>query len=151
MIKVHIKNETQFRFKYKRCYKKIVENIVNILHIKGNTEINVIILNNKEIRSISKEYRNKDKATDILSFPTEYKTLVPLIGYNMLGDIYLSYEKIEEQSIQFGHSKKREWTYLFTHGVLHLLGYDHKTKKEEKEMNKLAYKIMDLIKVDRNE
>lgn len=150
MINVQIKNQTNFKFKYARLFKKVVKAACNFLHLDGKTELTVVIVDNKEIQRISKETRNKNKPTDILSFPSDYKALQNIIGYNLLGDIFLSYEKIEAQAKEFGHSSKREWSYLFAHGVLHLLGFDHKTKKEEKEMNELAYKIMDTVKVGRD-
>ena len=123
---------------------------MNELDIKGATEVSVIICTNHEIKKISKQYRNKNSPTDILSFPAGYKELKNIVGYNMLGDIFLSYEIIESQAIKFGHSLKREWSYLFAHGVLHLLGYDHKTKNDELKMNSIAYKIMKKVKVGRD-
>lgn len=150
MINVSIQNETEFKFKYKRLYKKIVKATLEELSISGDAEVSVIICDNSFIKNISKNYRDKDAATDILSFPAGYKELKPMIGYNLLGDIYLSYQKVEEQANSFGHSSKREWSYLFAHGVLHLLGYDHKTPKDEKEMNGIAYKVMEKVKVGRD-
>lgn len=150
MININIENKTIFKFKFKRIYKKIVKETLKELGIKGNAELSVIILNNKGIKEISKKYRNKDVATDILSFPTGYEEISKFIGYNLLGDIYLSYEKIEAQAKEFEHTSKREWSYLFVHGILHLLGYDHKNQIEEKNMNSIAYNIMEKVKVRRH-
>ena len=150
MIKLTIKNETNFNFKYKRLFKKIIQYTLEELKIIGDTEASLIVTNNNGIKKMSKEYRDKNDPTDILSFPANYKELKPVIGYNMLGDIYLSHEMVEKQAIEFNHSSKREWSYLFAHGLLHLLGFDHKTKKEETTMNSIAYKIMDKIKVGRD-
>ena len=150
MINLHIKNETKFQFKWESIYKEIVNAIVNKLSIDGDVELSVIITDNIGIKEISNIYRDKDYPTDILSFPTDYKEMKKLIGYNLLGDIYLSYEKVESQALEFGHSSKREWSYLFAHGVLHLLGYDHKTKDEEDEMNSIAYDTMKEIGVNRD-
>ena len=149
VVKVQINNKTKFNFKYKRLFKKIAKVTIDILKIHGKTEVSVIIVDNKLIKGISKQYRNKDVSTDILSFPSDYLKLKKLIGYNLLGDIFLSFEKIEEQANKFNHSSKREWSYLFVHGLLHLIGYDHKTLKEEKNMNKIAYQVMDLLKIKR--
>lgn len=151
MVVVNIENETNFEFKYIKKYKKALKAVLNFLNIKGKTVVNVIIKNDESMKEISNEYRNKNKPTDILSFPADYKSLKPFIGYNLLGDIYLSFEMVEKQANEFGHSSQREWTYLFTHGLLHLLGYDHKTPTEEDEMNGIAYKVMDKIKVGRSE
>ena len=92
MITLVIKNETNYKFKYKRIYKKIVRTACDLLNIEGKTELTVIIVTPEEMRKISKETRQKDKTTDILSFPAGYKELKNMIGYNLLGDIYLSYE-----------------------------------------------------------
>ena len=150
MINIQIKNSTNFKFKYKRLYKKVVKTTCDLLNVSGKTELTVIIVDNNEMQRISNDTRGKNKPTDILSFPTGYKDLKSLIGYNLLGDIFLSYEMIAEQAAKFGHTLKREWTYMFTHGLLHLLGYDHKTKEEENEMNGLAYKVMDILKVGKD-
>lgn len=150
MIKINISNETDFKFKFKRQYNAALKSLLEILNIKGDTEVSVIIGDDKLLKQVSKQYRDKNAPTDILSFPAGYKDLKEMIGYNLLGDIYLSYEMVEKQAKEFGHSSKREWTYLFTHGLLHLLGYDHKTKKDEKEMNGIAYNVMEKIKVGRD-
>lgn len=151
MIRIEIDNETSFNFEYKDLYNEIVEAIINELSIEGDVELSVVITDNNRIQEISKQYRDKDAPTDILSFPAGYKELKEQIGYNLLGDIFLSYEKVEEQAKEFGHGSKREWSYLFAHGVLHLLGYDHKTEQEENEMNSIAYKAMDIVKVGRDD
>lgn len=150
MVKVFIHNEAKASFKHKRLFNKIAKEAIDLLSIKGPTEVNVIITDNNRIKDLSKQYKKKDKATDVLSFETDWKDLAPLIGYNMLGDIYISYEKIQEQSIKYNHSTKREWSYLFAHGLLHLCGYDHQNDKDEKEMNALAKKIMQSVKVGRD-
>ncbi len=149
VIKLNIENTTKFKFTFKNIYERIVKETLMYLNIKEYTELSVIILDNNGIRDISRIYRNKNDSTDILSFPADYKSTFDLIGYNLLGDIYLSFEKIELQAQEFCHSSKREWSYLFTHGLLHLLGYDHKTEKEEREMNSIAYKIMEILKIER--
>lgn len=150
MVKVFINNEVKAKFKYKRLFNKIAQVAIDLLSIEGSSEINVIITNNKNIQTLSKSYKKKDKATDVLSFETDWKELRKLIGYNMLGDIYISHEKVAEQSKEYNHSEKREWSYLFAHGLLHLCGYDHQTIKDETVMNKLASEIMAKVKVGRD-
>ena len=108
MIKLYIENKTNFHFKYKKLFKKITKQLLSYLNINDLTEINMIILNNNEIQKISKKYRNKNNPTDILTFSHDFEDLKKIIGYNMLGDIFISYEKIEEQAIEYNHSLKRE-------------------------------------------
>ncbi len=105
-------------------------------------EISVLITDDGGIRVINRDFRQKDAATDVLSFPMQ--TLVPGhfspdlpelnrdTGNLMLGDIVLSYERIAEQAIEYGQSFNREMVYLAIHSVLHLLGYDHMDESDEK-------------------
>ncbi|WKX02786.1 rRNA maturation RNase YbeY [Candidatus Mycoplasma mahonii] len=149
MNKVYIENEHKISFSYKRLYKKILNEILTYLKIEGQSEVNVIIVDNKSIKAISKKYKHIDKPTDVLSFSAGFKKLKHQIHYNMFGDIFISYEKVFEQSKTYNHSQKREWCYLFSHGLLHLIGYDHVTKKNEEEMNQIVDIIMKKIKVER--
>ena len=150
VIRLVIENKTKFKFKYKRLFKKIIKELSQQQNLIGDVEVSLIINDDPTMKEISKQYRNKDATTDILSFPAGYKDLKETIGYNMLGDIFMNHQKVEKQAIEFAHGSKREWAYLFTHGLLHLLGYDHKTKKEESAMNAIAYIIMERIGVGRN-
>lgn len=98
-------------------------------------QIDVMFTDNEKIRCINNEYRSIDKPTDVLSFPLanmQNGEILSLDGdvdleseYLLLGDIIISLEKAEEQAIEYGHSFKREVLFLITHGVYHLLGYDH--------------------------
>ena len=151
MTNVIIENKTNIEFKYEELYQQIAKVGLEILGIEGDSEINVMIVDNDEIQKISKEYKDKDKPTDVLSFPNDFEALRDIIGYNMIGDIFISHEKITEQAKEYGHSEKREWCYLFAHGLLHICGFDHIDPEEEKEMNGLAYQIMDAIGVSRND
>lgn len=106
--------------------------------------IDVMIVDNEEIREINSEYRDIDKPTDVLSFPIvdmydgEIKSSLGDIdkdeGAIILGDIIISIEKAMEQALEYGHSLEREMIFLLTHGVYHLLGYDHDNEEREKKM-----------------
>lgn len=93
-------------------------------YLKCN-EIELILTNNDEIHEINLTTRGKDKPTDVLSFPYENMPNVPL------GSIVISADFIEEYSKQYNHSFQDEFTLLFIHGVLHLLGYDHEIDNGE--------------------
>ena len=101
-----------------------------------NTELefSIIIVDNKRIHEINKEYRGIDRPTDVISFALEDSEGVELENYRILGDIYISIDKVKEQAKEYGHSEKRELAFLTVHGFLHLLGYDHMEKEEEKIM-----------------
>ena len=97
------------------------------------------------IHKINREYRGVDRPTDVISFAflddEEEKTLVGQKQIS-LGTILISYEKAEEQAKEYGHSLVREMSFLLVHGLLHLLGYDHMTKEDEKVMFKLQDEIL---------
>ncbi|MGE7601180.1 rRNA maturation RNase YbeY [Peribacillus sp. NPDC097675] len=107
--------------------------------IEEGTELSVTFVDNKRIQEINKEYRNKDSATDVISFALEEmgEEEVEIIGAEMprmLGDIIISIERTKEQAEEYGHSFDRELGFLALHGFLHLLGYDHMTEEDEKVM-----------------
>lgn len=135
MIKLFIENRTSNHFKYTRLSRKIAKKIIQKEKIDGLCEINLLIVSNQEMTKIMSQYKNQNHPTDVLSFPNNYQELKPIIGYNMLGDIFISQEKVNEQAKCYQHSQKREWAYLFAHGLLHLIGYDHQNQKAEQQMH----------------
>ena len=116
-----------------------------------NVLCSVIIVDNKTIHKINKEYRNIDRETDVISFALEDDKTINDSPIRVLGDIYISIEKAKEQAKEYGHSLKRELCFLMTHGFLHLLGYDHMKKEDENIMFPLQEKILNEFGVGRNE
>ena len=110
-----------------------IKYVVKELDIE-NAIFNIIFIDNKEIRKINREYRNVDRETDVISFALEDNMDVVYEDFRLLGDIYISYEKAIEQAETYNHSVKREVFFLATHGILHLLGYDHMEEEDEKVM-----------------
>lgn len=98
-----------------------------------NVEFNVIFVDSNTIYDINKTYRNVDRVTDVISFALEDNKTIEL-DHRLLGDIYICVERAEEQAKEYGHSFLRELAFLTIHGLLHLLGYDHMEKEEEKIM-----------------
>lgn len=110
------------------------------------TEISVTFVDGEEIRTLNREYRDTDKVTDVLSFPQfDDLTEIPEIGEICLGDVVICKTKAEEQAEEFGHSFEREIIYLFTHSILHLLGYDHMDEDEKKEMRGREEEVMEYL------
>lgn len=112
--------------------------------------LSLTFTDNDGIRELNREYRNKDSATDVLSFPMfdpETEEIYALDGTAAeLGDIVISLERAKEQADEFGHSFERETAFLCVHSVLHLLGYDHERSEEEDVlMREKQRKIMKLI------
>ena len=114
-----------------------------------NAIFNIIFIDNEEIRKINKEYRNVDRETDVISFALEDNMDVVYDDFRLLGDIYISYEKALEQAKIYNHSVKREVFFLATHGILHLLGYDHMEEDDEKVMFELQNKLLDSYGITR--
>lgn len=121
-----------------------VEIIMGNENFTDEYSIDVMIVDNEKIREINLQHRNIDKPTDVLSFPIvnmydgEIKSSLGDIdeddGAIILGDIVISIEKAVEQALEYGHSLEREMIFLLTHGVYHLLGYDHDNEEREKKM-----------------
>lgn len=109
--------------------------VLKLEEFEGSAEISVTFVDNEQIRELNAQYRNKDSATDVLSFPMgengEYD-INHATGAKILGDIVLSVPKALEQAERFGHSLEREMGYLTAHSMLHLLGYDHENGGLEK-------------------
>lgn len=120
----------------------LLDYCLNYLKLE-NVMFNIIIVDNETIHSINKEYRGVDRPTDVISFALEDDTSFVQTEYRILGDIYISIDKAKEQADAYGHSLKREISFLTVHGLLHLLGYDHMTEEEEKEMFGLQELILD--------
>lgn len=133
-------NNNQKKFKVSlREWKKFVKEILEKLKLEKGTEVSITFTNNEEIHQLNKEYRDIDRPTDVLSFPFYNSFNLPV---KMLGDVIISLEKAESQSEEYGHSFKREISFLIVHGILHLLGYDHHTPEEEKEMFGLQKELL---------
>lgn len=107
-----------------------------------NSIFDIIFIDDEEMHKLNKKYRGIDRTTDVLSFAlNDNKHIDAFI--NSLGDIFISIPKMKSQAIEYGHSEKRELSFLALHGLLHLLGYDHTLgKKEEEEMFGLQKEIL---------
>lgn len=145
VVKIEIFNNSSYNIELDDL-KKYFLSIMKDLQVE-DALVNIIIVDNEEIKKINKEYRNIDNVTDVISFAledVEFKT-----PFRILGDIYISYEKVKEQALKYEHSEKRELYFLATHGLLHLLGYDHMNEKEEKIMFDLQKELLDKYDIKR--
>ena len=124
--------------------KKAAEYCLDLEQVdQERTEISVTFVEGEEIRNLNREYRDTDKVTDVLSFP-QFDDLneIPEFGEICLGDVVICKDRALEQAEEFGHSFEREIIYLFTHSILHLLGYDHMEEEEKKEMRQREEEVM---------
>lgn len=140
MIEVY--NETE-----DNVYLEDIKNILNLglkkLDVK-NAFVSVVIVDKEEIHEINKTYRNVDRVTDVISFAFEDNKMIESSDMRILGEIYLCIEKAKEQSVEYGHSEKREICYLSVHGLLHLLGYNHEVEDEKRIMRQKEEEILEI-------
>ncbi len=138
--------------------RSAVECALKTENIEFDTEISVTLTDNEGIRGLNCQYRDIDRETDVLSFPMyEFETpaefdeaelsLEP--GAAVLGDIIISMEKVKEQALEYGHSDKRELSYLTVHSVMHLLGYDHMTDDDKTIMRAHEEAVMSKLGIQR--
>lgn len=132
---------------YEDIYFSLMEITMKKLGIKCDPIVSVSFVDNRYIHRINKKYRHIDRPTDVISFAFlddghQYEKVLFHEGMVALGDIYISVEKAIEQANEYGHSVNRELCFLFVHGLLHLLGYDHMNERDEKVMFSLQEEIL---------
>jgi len=113
----------------------------NVKEIEGRGEFSLVLVSDKKIRELNRLWRGFDKATDVLSFPMETEIPEKSLPYD-LGEIIISMDTAKMQADELGHGFERELAFLIVHGMLHVLGFDHETKEEEKEMFGRQRKIL---------
>ena len=140
---------------YEKIIKDVVETALDEKKCPYETEVNVILSDDEDIRRVNNEFREMDNPTDVLSFPTiefiaagdfngveeifdenEAEFFNPDTGELMLGDMIISVDKVKAQAKEYGHSVKRELAFLVAHSMFHLFGYDHMTEAQAREMER---------------
>ena len=138
---------------YEDKFIKLSELVFNHLKLDGYFIYEVNLVDLDFIHKLNREHRNIDRPTDVISFAFEdevegsYKINKDINIPRVLGEIFISIDKAKEQSISYNHSFEREMSFLFVHGLLHLLGYDHMNKEDEEIMFKLQDEILDPLKL----
>ena len=135
--------------KYQKKYNEILLETLKVLKIKDEVSLSVSFVSSYMIKKYNREYRNIDKVTDVISFAMEDSECYFQDDNRELGDIFICYDRALKQSKEYGHSLERELSFLFTHGLLHLLGYDHMEKEDEEIMFGLQEKILKNLGVNR--
>lgn len=138
---------------YKEIIKKVLKKCFEIEKLENkNLYVNVVLTNAKDIKSINKEHRGIDKETDVLSFPMFEKNEIANLdntNEDILGDMVISIERVEEQAKEYGHSFERELAYMVVHSFYHLLGYDHMTEEDKKEMREKEENVLGILGIRR--
>lgn len=142
--------------------EQVISCALDYMDCPYEAQVSLLITDNEEIRQLNREHRGIDRATDVLSFPmVDYETpgdfsfleeegtdcFEPDSGELMLGDIVISADKVLEQAQEYGHSTKREYAFLITHSMLHLMGYDHMTQSEAAQMEQLQEEILKQLNI----
>lgn len=154
---------TSLPFDSKALAEQVAEAALDYLGCPYEAEVNLLLTGNEEIRELNRDFRDMDRATDVLSFPmTDYAVpgdfsfleeredcFNPETGELSLGDIVISKEKVLSQAEEFGHSPKREFAFLITHSVLHLTGYDHMEEEERLLMEGIQREILEEMGISR--
>ena len=150
-IKVMIRNnqkQIKLPVGLRLLVRKCCQAVLVTEKFEHDAEVSVSFVDNKEIRQLNKLYRNKDKSTDVLSFPLGENDVYDVnneTGAYLLGDVIISIETAIKQAQMYNHTLEREVGFLTVHSMLHLLGYDHETspidaaQMREKEEEVLEY------------
>ena len=145
-----VKIPTGIRMLIRRCCHAVLE----LENFEGSAEVSVRFVDNEQIRELNKQYRNIDKETDVLSFPLGENGEYDInhdTGAKLLGDIVISMDHVRAQAAEYGHSERRECGYLLTHGLFHLMGYDHMTDEDKPVMRAMEEKALASIGLTREE
>ena len=147
MVEIYDLTKKKILEPYHKDIRKYYRKTLKVLELDDDFEVSLIIVGKTKIRNINRNYRSIDKETDVISFANidseDYDFLES--GIN-LGDIFINYERVLSQAHKYEHSVRREYVFLFVHGLLHLLGYDHMEKEDEKIMFEVQEKIVGDLK-----
>lgn len=165
LINFNTPKSYKFNFNIEKLCHKICTEVIKYEKLKFDFSANISIVSSKKIKNINKLERDINKVTDVLSFPNipfdKPLHFNPFINKNFidvsivdlnnntifLGDVIICYDKVKFQAKLYGHSEKREFAFLLVHSLLHLLGYDHMNKKDEKIMFDLQDSILNNLKI----
>jgi len=156
-INIEYEAEKKLNLPWEEVIKDVVIAALDYEKCPYEAEVNVLLTDDAGIHQINLEFRQMDRATDVLSFPmgdfeipSDFERLEeqsedyfnPETGELLLGDIVISVDKVEEQALKYGHSETRELAFLVAHSMLHLCGYDHMEEDERLVMEKKQEEIL---------
>ena len=162
---VENETETVFPFSVEEIAGKVAERVLEVEDCPYEAQVNLLLTDDEGIREFNREYREVDRATDVLSFPNlefegegifqidereEADCFDPDSGELILGDIIISVDKVREQAAAYGHSEMREFAFLVAHSMYHLCGYDHMEAEEAKVMEEKQEAILAYLGITRD-
>ena len=162
-IQIDYETERELGIDYEALVKKVAEHVLDMEECPYEAQVNLVLTDNEEIKRVNTEFRNIERATDVLSFPmvdfpspADYSVLEeddscfhPESGELLLGDIMISVPRAVEQAREYGHSVKREYAFLIAHSMLHLLGYDHMEDEERLLMEEKQEQALKYLHIER--
>lgn len=162
-IQIEYETERKLEIPYEKLAEKIASHILELEECPYEISVNLVITDNEEIRKVNAEFRLIDSPTDVLSFPmipfktpADYSVIEGDDSYFdldtdelILGDVMISVDKVYAQAEEYGHSTEREFSFLFAHSMLHLLGYDHMEPDEAAVMEAKQAKALEDLGITR--
>lgn len=162
-IQIEYETEQQLDIDYTRLANLVAQKILETEKCPYEVSVNLVLTDNDEIRQVNEEFRNIHSATDVLSFPmipfekpADYSIVEDQDEYFdldteelLLGDVMISVDRVFSQAKEYGHSTEREFSFLFAHSMLHLLGYDHMEPQEAAVMEKKQAEALESLGITR--
>lgn len=151
-------NNMQNKIEVSKELEDLIAKVINAAllaeNVSGDVEVSIVLVDDEYIQNLNKNYRSIDAPTDVLSFAMRESVDESDISFEceeeeLLGDVVISLERARGQAEEYGHSIEREIGFLVTHGILHLLGYDHETESERAVMRNKEEKILESIGLTR--
>ena len=164
-MRIYLENEgdLELDLNYQEVAQRVGDAVLDYEQCPYESEVELLLTMDEEIREMNREFRDIDRATDVLSFPMiayespadfafleeDESCFDPDTGELMLGNIVISKQKVVEQAEEYGHTVEREYAFLIAHSMLHLLGYDHMEEEERAVMEKKQREIIDGLGITR--
>ncbi|MGN9152066.1 rRNA maturation RNase YbeY [Bariatricus sp. HCP3S3_E12] len=164
-MRINLENEgdLELDLNYQEVAQRVGDAVLDYEQCPYESEVELLLTMDEEIREMNREFRDIDRATDVLSFPMiayespadfafleeDESCFDPDTGELMLGNIVISKQKVVEQAEEYGHTVEREYAFLIAHSMLHLLGYDHMEEEERAVMEKKQREILDGLGITR--
>ena len=164
-MRIYLENEgdLELDLNYQEVAQRVGDVVLDYEQCPYESEVELLLTMDEEIREMNREFRDIDRATDVLSFPMiayespadfafleeDESCFDPDTGELMLGNIVISKQKVVEQAEEYGHTVEREYAFLIAHSMLHLLGYDHMEEEERAVMEKKQREILDGLGITR--
>jgi probable rRNA maturation factor len=135
-------------------FERVAEAALSAAGTTGQVEIALLLAGDATLHRLNREYRHVDRPTDVLSFAQEEEGAAsfhaPPGEWRHLGDVALSVERVQRQAVEHGHTFERELGYLFTHGVLHLVGFDHQADADQAKMRRIEEQALACVGLGRS-